>query len=53
MHIRGAYANVRIAMPNSIHSNPMVFTRVPLIAGPLNTAQTVIHGYSFSLFFIH
>lgn len=33
----GAYANVRMAIPNSIHSNPMVFTRVPLIAGPVQS----------------
>lgn len=43
----GAYANVRMAIPNSIHSNPMVFTRVPLIAGPVeqsavNTFQSKV-----------
>lgn len=36
MHISGAYMNVRMAIPNSIHSKPIVLTSVPLIAGPVN-----------------
>lgn len=33
-YIVGAYRKFNIAIPKSIHSNPMVFTKVPLIAGP-------------------
>jgi hypothetical protein len=32
--MRGAYRKLRIAMPKSIHSKPIVFTSVPLSAGP-------------------
>ena len=39
IHISGAYMNVRMAIPNNIHSKPMVLTRVPLIAGPVEVTQ--------------
>jgi hypothetical protein len=34
MNRSGAYKKVRMAIPKSIHSKPIVLTNVPLIAGP-------------------
>jgi hypothetical protein len=37
--MRGAYRKFRMAIPNNIHSKPIVFTSVPLKAGP------AVHDY--------
>lgn len=38
----GAYMKVKIAIPNSIHSNPIVFTNVPLNAGPTKREHLIL-----------
>lgn len=36
-YIKGAYIKHNIASPNNIHSKPILFTNVPLSAGPVTT----------------
>lgn len=40
---KGAYMKSRIAILNSIHSKPIVLTRVPLKAGPGKNQNDFVH----------
>lgn len=41
-YISGAYRKHNIASPNSIHSKPILFTSVPLRAGPVSVQRCII-----------
>jgi len=43
----GAYIKVKMAIPNSIHSKPMVLTKVPLKAGPVSYSNYFINLPNF------